>query len=691
MSYDKKYFAADEPEVTASNLLQKAESFFNTLSSNAYTDKLERMWRFYHGAYSERYGDGPHSITFTGEQGELVHIPINHFRNIAQHIYNMITSNRPVMEARAANADYKSLAQTYLANGVLDYYMREKKLEDALKKACELSIVLGAGFVKLEWNATAGEAIDVDREPNEETGEEKEELVYEGEVEFSTLTPFDVIVDGTKENWDHQWMMIRTFKNRFDLIAKYPELEDQLRGIGDKSEHSAYRYTIMTNDKTDDIPVYEFYHKKTDALPEGRYMMFVEADAVLIDQELPYRDIPIYRVTAGEILGTPYGYSPMFDIYPIQEGINSLYSTIMTNQHAFGVQNLFVPRGSDLTISQMEGGMNIVEGNVKPEPLQLTETPKEVFEFLNTLIGAAETLSGISSVTRGNPEASLRSASALALVQSMSLQFVSGLQQSYVNLIEDCGTSLINILKDYAEAPKVVSLVGKNNRAYLKEFKGEQISDVNRVIVDVGNPLSRTTAGRVQMAEQMLQMQAIRTPEQYFQVLNTGRLDVMYEGEMSELLLIKQENEKLLEGDFPLVSPMDQHRIHIGEHKSVLANPELRNNPELVRMVMDHVNEHLQMLRTTDPDLLQLIGEQPLTPAPGQFGPSPLVPTQEQQVAQDEIGQNPEILSAQAQENQVAGGAGQTPGPGQKTVREADLPSPPPPFDQLPVLPEGIE
>jgi hypothetical protein len=187
----------------------------------------------------------------------------------------------------------------------------------------------------------------------------------------------------------------------------------------------------------------------------------------------------------------------MFDVFPIQEGINSLYSTIMTNQAQFGVQNLYVQRGADIDINSLEGAMNIIEGNAKPEALNLTATPKEVFDFLQMLIQAAETISGVNSVARGDPASSLRSGSALALVQSMALQFISGLQNNYVKLIEDVGSSLINILKDFAKSPKTVALVGKNNRPLLKEFTGDDIDAISRVIVSVGNPLARTTAGRV--------------------------------------------------------------------------------------------------------------------------------------------------------------------------------------------------
>lgn len=601
------YFAAKPAQETAEILLTRASSFYNFLSANDYLDKLRRMWEFYYGTQNSGYGTG-HSVTFTGEQGELVQVPVNHFRNIASHILNMITSNRPVMEARAANTDYKSLSQTYLANSILDYYMKEKHLEKYLKHAVEMAIVMGSGFIKMEWNATEGETYDYD----EDTGK----FEYEGDVVFSNLSPFDVVVDGTKESWNNEWMLVRSFQNRYNLMAKYPELKQQILDLPSKIESNIYRISLFSNDDTDDVPVYEFFHKRTEAMPDGRYLLFLNGNTVLLDTKMPYRVIPVFRVVPSEILGTPYGYSPMFDVYPIQETINSLYSTIMTNQNAFGSQNVWIKRGSDISIADIAGGLNLIESDEKPEGINLTQTPAEIFKFLETMISAAETISGVNSVTRGTPQASLESGTALALVQSMSLQFISGLQQNYVALIEDIGTSLINMLKDFADTPKVVQLVGKNNRPYLKEFTGEDLDSINRVIVDVGNPLSRSTAGRVEMASQMMQMKLITSPEQYFQVIETGTMEPMIQGTEKELLLIQRENEMLLEGQPVQATALDKHSLHINEHKAVINDPDLRSNINLVKNIQDHIQEHLNYLRTTDPDLLKIIGETPLPPLP---------------------------------------------------------------------------
>src|ERR1017187_3535429 len=94
-SNSDEYFAAKESDQLANILLNKGRSFYNLLESNAYLEKLNNMWRAYHGDYGNDLDYG-HRINFTGEQGEYVNLIANHFRNIAEHILVMVTSNRPV-------------------------------------------------------------------------------------------------------------------------------------------------------------------------------------------------------------------------------------------------------------------------------------------------------------------------------------------------------------------------------------------------------------------------------------------------------------------------------------------------------------------------------------------------------------------------------------------------------------------
>jgi len=668
------YFGDDTPENLVSYLEHKSGSWFDGLIDTNYIDKIKRSWLSYYGIY---YENG-HAISYGGETGELVNLAVNHYRNIAEHMLTMVTSTRPAFEARSINTDAKSQIQTNLANGLLEYYMREKRLEQDLKKAVEYAIVMGSGFIKMSWNDTTGEirgeipaeyeiqvdengdpVLDFDGTPVyavDENGDLIEKIsafpIYEGDVEFDVLSPFDVVFDSSRNNSKHDWQLCRSFKNKFDLAAKYPDLAEDIKALKTKDEIYGSTMSITPFDKTYDVPVYEFFHKPTEALPRGRYVIYLSKDIILSDTVLPYKNLPIFRITPSEVLGTAFGYTSMFDLLPLQDAVNSLYSTILTNQSNFGVQNVYSERGSDIRVEQIQGGMNFIQGNPgfnPPIPLNLTNTPAEIFNFVKQLENAMETISGINSVARGNPEKSLQSGNALALIQSQALQFISGLQQSYIQLIEDVGTNLFDMLKSFAKVPRVANIAGKSNATLMKEFNNDDLSSINRVIVNAGNALAQTTAGRVEMASQMMQMGIITTPEQYISVINTGKLETMTEGQNKELLLVRAERERLIDGTLPVMAVLtDNHSLHIREHAAVIADPDLRMDAELVQRTLAHIQEHIDLL--SDPNvanILSMLGQQPLsngtpnsldnlkTEQPNNQGQSEIINTLENTISQD--------------------------------------------------------
>jgi len=665
-----KYFATEDSNTLARKLLDKADAIKKSAISSQYLDKIYKSWQYYHGYFFK--DDESHSVTYTGEQGELVQLPVNHYRNIADHIINMIMASRPSFQARSVNTDYKSLTQTYLANGLLEYYLKEKNLEDHLKRAVTYAVVLTEGYIKMEWDSTSGEIYDY--EINEETGTQIP--IYEGDIKYTNLSPLDVIRDSSKEDSSqHNWIMCRSYKNRFDLAAKYPEISDKILEAPTKSDLIKFKVSSLKEFETDDIEVWEFYHKKSDSLPDGRYCVFVSPEAILYDGPLPYPEIPLYRIAASDILGTPFGSTIMFELMPLQESLNSLYSVILTNQNAFGVQNILIPKGSDINLASLSGGLNIIEYNqagAKPEPLNLVQTPAEIFNMIDRLEQAMETISGINSVTRGQPEASLRSASSLAMVQAQAIQFANGLQQSYIRLVENVGTGTIRLLQLFAKVPRVAAIVGKSQKANLEEFSGDDLASINRVAVEVANPLSRTTAGRLEIANQLIQMGLINNVEEYFTVLNTGKLETLVEGQQSELLLIRKENEKMMSGETVPALSLDKHQLHVMEHKALLNDPDLRADPNLVQIVLDHIREHVNLLRVTDPGELALTNQQPLPPNPAEqpIGPEGANIQEDETIPPELMDQVP--VGTEAAQN----------------IASPRMPSPPEPFQDLPVTAE---
>lgn len=595
----KPYWASLPAKEIADEILDKRDKYYEYLSLAGRLDLYRRSWASYYRARMTGARMNP-----TGSQGELTSISINHYRNLLVHLETMTTQQRVSFEPRATNSDVKSQSQVILATGLLDYYMREKRLERNMKQSVKECLQFGEAFLRIEWDATLGRVYG-----QTETGA----IMYEGDVKYRNYIPLDVVRDFTKTSpGQDDWFIMRDFQNKYTLAAKFPDLRDEI--LGDSVDMLELAETTTLNslamEESDNVPVYTLLHEQTPALPQGRYTMILNNGTVMMDGPLPYKKTHVYRIAPDEETGTVFGYSVGFDLLPIQDALDMLYSTAVTNQAAFGVQNILVPKGHDLSTSQISGGLNLMEYDAKigkPESLNLTNTPAEIFNFMQMLERLAETISGVNSVARGNPEASLKSGAALALVQSMAIQFSMGLQQSYAQLNEDAGTGTIQILQDFASVPRVAAIAGKSNRPLMKEFSGKDLEGISRVMVDMGNPLTNTTAGKVNLADALAERNMIENPDQYIQVITTGRLEPIIEGKQAQLLLIKAENEGLSEGQQQRALVTDNHQKHVLEHSTVLANPEIRQDPNnpVVIATLSHIQEHLNMMN--DPVSQQLL------------------------------------------------------------------------------------
>ncbi len=646
-SYRKdQYFADLTPSELCRCLDAKVETFQKYLAASGRLAIWARSYNYYNqGIYKDA------RLNRVGAQGEYTEMYVNHYRNLLTHILNMTTGQRPSFDAKAVNTDFSSLSQTIVANGVVEYYTRYKKMGAVAKRAVEDFLQFADGYVAQTWDFSMGMPVA----PDLNTGK----MIKEGDVSHKNYTPLDVIFDhvGGLLDATRQWYVVRDYQNRWDLIARFPELKDKImQAAADTKIWNMLRTGPIVGDDTNDmVPVYTFIHDRTDAVPDGRYFVYLSGDCWLFDSKLPefYKTIPVKRLCASEQRGSGFGYTIGYDMAPICEALNGLYSTVITNQKTFGVQNILMPSGANISVTELVDGLNLItydpKGGGKPEGLNLTSTPVEIFEFIARLETILEVLSGVNSVARGQPEDSLKSGSALALVQSMAVQFMSGLQEAYAIFLEDLATGLIEILQKQATAPRLIQISGKNNKSYMRQFTAKDIGSISRVTVDLGNPLARTTAGKVSMADNLLKQGMIETPEQYFQVLTTGRLEPMFEGKQAEIMNIKAENEALSSGSAVVVPTgadygqlvaqnpalakgvpviallIDNHPIHVREHKAVLADPEMRKNPQVVTAVLNHIKQHIELWTTCPPQLIQMLKEEfPAMPAPqGGTGDAP--------------------------------------------------------------------
>lgn len=632
-----EYWAAKPASEVVAELEGKRESWDSQNVMTGQKLKWLTSYQYYYGRhFKTSSGMTEHSIQQAGKSGELTLVKANHYRNLIRHTLALTTTQKPSFDAKAINSDVESINQARLANSILDAYLKDKKLGRNVKDAAEQALIFGTGFVYMKWEPTLGEAIAATKNEDGSLN-----MQYEGDVEASTVSVFDVVLDQSKEDFSKlDWFDVREFKNKFDLASSNPEMYDDIVELPTRDDARYGKFQYNESTESNDVPVYAFYHKRTSSMPNGRYILYCSSDVILYDGPYPYSNkLNLFRIIPGVHFGSVYGYSDFFDVISLQEANNMTLSTMTTNAASFGVQSVLVPEGSNVTVDQVSEGLAFIKYNPaagKPEPLQLSANSPQTTELNQITASLMEMQSGINSAARGNPDSSTKSGVAISLVQSMAIQYTSSFQQSWAELLEDVGEFTLDLLRTFANTERMIAMAGKFNKGAMQSFTKDKLKNVKRVTVDLGNPMARTMAGRASIADALLSKGLIKNPQEYLTVLSSGSLEAMTEGPQSEVILIRQENEAMLEGRFQDVHAIkgDAHILHAQEHKTLLSNPSVRMNSAITAGVLMHIQEHEMLYKTQDPFYAALSGEPPAPPQmmgppqPGMMPPPPNEPTQ---------------------------------------------------------------
>jgi hypothetical protein len=613
---DDVYWATLPPRDCVNECKERCNDYVNFLQMSGRLERWQRNYSNYYGAATATPASS-NKIGTAGSSGEYTTIMVNDYRNLLTHLVVLTTQGRPALKAKASNTDVQSRTDTIIADTLLENALSSEHVETDLKRCVELALLYDEAFELQLWDANLGEDTFVDPDTDQ--------VVHAGDVDQTIFAPCDVARDVNLRSDSNSWLIFRLQKNRYDLAAQFPAFKDEIIAA---AGHDAYLPGIYTfavpnpSSNNDLVDCFLLLHKKTPALPQGRLLLYL-GDEALIDGPLPYDELPVGRIAPAEQDQTPFGYSNGNDLLSLQEGKDALMSIILSNEVTFGGQNIATKKGSGLTWSQLGEGFNLFEvADPKNDivPLQLTKTAPEIFNFVKMLDSKQTQLSGLNDTVRGNPQDNIQSGSAMALIQAQAIQFISGLQESYTQLLETWGNHRIWIYQKYANEKRVGDIAGKANAAYMKSFmwNKDDIKSVKRVKVEVVSALSKTYAGKLTMAQDLLKSGRIDRPDEYFTVIETGRLEPLFHDELADLIMIASENEALQENTPVQALITDLHKDHILAHRSLLNDPETRiNNHGLRDRVQAHILEHIQLAQSMSPIVAWATNNQlPPPPAP---------------------------------------------------------------------------
>jgi hypothetical protein len=249
------------------------------------------------------------------------------------------------------------------------------------------------------------------------------------------------------------------------------------------------------------------------------------------------------------------------------------------------------------------------------------------------------------------------------------VQFMSSFQESVVEQHESICNALIWLRRKFSTGQQKIAKLGAEHSQQILEYDAQEtLGSIARVRCEAIDPVMSTPEGRETRAQALLGMGAFTEPWQYLTLIKTGRDDALFSGPMAKNLLIIRENAWLMKGQEPLALQSDDHAKHLQEHTNLLADPQVRQNAQMVQTVLEHNAKHtmyamgLTPMQGINPQtgmpypsaIIQLeqakqmaaqqqaMTPQPQQPGQGQPGAAPQqagAPPQQQQTAQESLQQ----------------------------------------------------
>jgi hypothetical protein len=566
------------------------------------------------------------SMMMMGYQGELLKLFSPKARSLVRQLITLLTKRRLSFQAQAQSSGVDILNDVKLANAVMDQIIENEFLNKKEEDLIEIAIVFGSAYMRTAFRTDLGEPFLVD----------EGRILRTGQPCIDVFTPLDVFFDIDIASWDRMsWVEVRSIKNRWELIADHPALEEEILAIPSwyDTRGPNYWFDQQNVNNPDLVAIYECYAKPSNALPPksmndpmdpgGRMIIYGSDTCVFYDGPNTYGCIPVQQLLPERIQSTSLGYPKLTDLLGLQEVFDNTISAIATNLSTFGVQSVTIPRDSDINVTALSG-MNLisftpmenVHGGGRPEALQLTQSPPEAFKMLDITKQEMSDYSGIHPIMQGDAK-NVSSGAMAATLSANAVEYMDSLSKGLNITLERVMMDALVCLKRFGKIPRKVSMTGKSNQVYEKEFVGEDLGKVIGVKILVSNPLMQTTSGRLEICQQIMSVPPDFLPT-WLGILEGKPLESITKGALNQSDLVYMENERLLSGMQTPSLITDDHAYHIQKHAELLNDPEMRMESDKLQVIMDHILGHQELMRQADPELAMIIKTGQMPPVPAQ-------------------------------------------------------------------------
>lgn len=615
------YWALTNAATLAGHVKAKEEAFFDAVRRRG----LDRIWVI---AHAQAFGTDPlnpqdfatQTLAYTGPEGKSLRWRINEPRALVDQCNIIARGERPEFKCLTLNADFQSVAQIEIAQNIVRYLYRETVGDAAEADLTEVGGWFGSAYWWTRWDAEGGDDVTVEQRV-EGLPEPIKQTQRSGAPKTSTLFPWEYCFEPYAK--ESPYGIVRERVSKHELAATYPQLAEQILAVNNIRAQPGFAEMFSWDvdaATTDDVIVRHFYLKPCAARREGRYVGILE-DMILWDRASPHpKQIPVIEYCPHKYFGTGFGYAKAWDVLALQEAIDELVSQQLTNYMTFGMQNVFIPQGSNYDEDALRDGLNVFTvppNSGPPVALALAEFPEGAQWLIEFAYARMNSIMGMNQVSRGQADETVKSGTHAALRDAIAIRFQNGEHAALIGARTKQANLSLDMVKLNATAPFLVEVAGAGEEAYLKQFTTQSVAGVRRVSVVNVSPLMQSQAGRMEAY-----LNIVKLPKEEraaaLKGLDTGDFTGFTEKPKTSDMLIRFENEQLIKGILMTPASGENPMEHLPEHWSELEKQRSQEQPNMVAIIA--LQQHIQMSiaewQRTDPFIAMCLRIPPPPPLP---------------------------------------------------------------------------
>ena len=351
------------------------------------------------------------------------------------------------------------------------------------------------------------------------TGNAGIQVVYDpddDEVHMKAISPFDLFYEGGifKET-ESQWVAVRSFIHRTDLIEAYPKEKAFLTRLAQASTSPSQTEgrrafgsaRADVGEPKNRIEVFEVYSRR------GGHAIYVEGK-YLFKGKWKGKYMPIQLVRYTNVPGVLWGLGYIQPLIEIQDLYNRARSQVIDIIENHGWPKWLVPRTSGVNKAQITkaAGEKIyynASGGPPPSQISPPPLPMHMLDNVRQLIQEMDDIGGLHATSLGKRAVGVDSGKAIEALSSNDMTQLQVTQRNIEKAVKISAETVLMMMRTYYREDKMMRMLDDTGRVVWNELQMTSIQKDPEVFLEAGTLFRDEKQDRDQKVLEMLQMQLI--------------------------------------------------------------------------------------------------------------------------------------------------------------------------------------